>query len=200
MMKIFFFAALLAVTHAVAPIEQESVDEALTGKDLVDYVNSAQSDFITEHVDVSEEFMKSRGMNVKYAAAHSDEIRATEVNNVLPFIPPSFDSRTKWSNCTSIKNVDPAGLFQLLRSSPTAFALLPREPNNQSFPQPICLPAVDFPVVTDATEATQFRLSDGGTPEEWSLEETSVELDADHTHLLHAIPLAVPLRRLQCVP
>ncbi|UMM33859.1 hypothetical protein L5515_007180 [Caenorhabditis briggsae] len=104
MMKAFVFAALLAVTLAFVRIDHQSFVETLTGKALVDYVNSAQSLFITEHVDVSEEFMKSRVMNVKYASPPpSDEIRATEVNTVLATIPETFDARTKWPKCKSIK-------------------------------------------------------------------------------------------------
>ncbi|ULT92312.1 hypothetical protein L3Y34_009819 [Caenorhabditis briggsae] len=88
MMKAFVFAALLAVTLAFVPIDHQSFVETLTGKALVDYVNSVQSLFITEHVDVSEEFMKSRVMNV---------------NTVLATIPETFDARTKWPKCKSIK-------------------------------------------------------------------------------------------------
>ncbi|PIC25499.1 hypothetical protein B9Z55_018407 [Caenorhabditis nigoni] len=104
MMKAFVFAALLAVTLAFVPIDHQSFVKNLTGKALVDYVNSAQSLFITEHVDVSEEFMKSRVMNIKYASPPpSDKIRATEVNTVLAIIPETFDARIKWPKCKSIK-------------------------------------------------------------------------------------------------
>ncbi|CAO4378618.1 unnamed protein product [Caenorhabditis nigoni] len=101
MMKVCVLPVLLAVTHAFVPIDLKS--ETLTGKALVDYVNSVQSDFITEHVDASEEFMKSRVMNVKYASPPpSDDIRATKVNTVLAPNPETFDARTKWTKCKSI--------------------------------------------------------------------------------------------------
>ncbi|PIC23923.1 hypothetical protein B9Z55_017451 [Caenorhabditis nigoni] len=102
-MKIFVLAALCAATLAFVPIDHKSAVETLTGEALVEYVNSAQSLFTTEHVDVSEEFMKSRAMDIKYAAAHPDEIRATEVNTVLDSIPAYFDARTRWPNCRSIQ-------------------------------------------------------------------------------------------------
>ncbi|CAO4378647.1 unnamed protein product [Caenorhabditis nigoni] len=85
MMKVFVFAALLAVTLAFVPIDHQSFVKNLTGKALVDYVNSAQS----------------------------------------------------------------------------LFALLPREPDNQSFPQWVWWIAVGNTAITDVTEDTQFRLSDG---------------------------------------
>ncbi|CAL2044750.1 hypothetical protein CAEBREN_08101 [Caenorhabditis brenneri] len=103
MMKVFVLAALCAVTLAFVPIDHKSALDTLTGQALVDYVNSAQSLFKTEHVEVTEEEMKSRVMDLKYAAPHSDEIRATEVNIELDTIPASFDSRTHWSECKSIK-------------------------------------------------------------------------------------------------
>ncbi|PIC25502.1 hypothetical protein B9Z55_018408 [Caenorhabditis nigoni] len=104
-MKILVLPVLLAATHAFVPIDLKS--GTLTGKALVEYVNSVQSLFTVEHVDVTKEFMKSRVMDVKYASPPpSDEIRSTEVNTVLAKkIPDTFDARKKWKNCTSIKMI-----------------------------------------------------------------------------------------------
>ncbi|UMM32630.1 hypothetical protein L5515_006358 [Caenorhabditis briggsae] len=101
MMKILVLAVLLEATSAFVPINPET----LTGQALVNYVNSAQSMFTAEYSNVTEEFKKFRVMDVKYAAPHSPELRASQVNTVLPSIPTYFDARTRWPNCRSIKMI-----------------------------------------------------------------------------------------------
>ncbi|CAP39019.2 Protein CBG22431 [Caenorhabditis briggsae] len=96
MMKILVLAVLLEATSAFVPI---------TGQALVNYVNYAQSMFTAEYSNVTEEFKKFRVMDVKYAAPHSPELRASQVNTVLPSIPTYFDARTRWPNCRSIKMI-----------------------------------------------------------------------------------------------
>uniref|UniRef100_A0A8R1EF30 Pept_C1 domain-containing protein n=1 Tax=Caenorhabditis japonica TaxID=281687 RepID=A0A8R1EF30_CAEJA len=104
-MKFVVLAALCAATFAFVPIDHKSALETITGQALVDYVNSAQNMFTTQHTEVSDEEMKSRVMDGKYAAAHSDEIRATERAQVLDTIPATFDSRSAWPECKSIKQI-----------------------------------------------------------------------------------------------
>ncbi|CAI5451556.1 unnamed protein product [Caenorhabditis angaria] len=104
-MKFLILAALCASVSAFAILDENI--SSLSGQALVDYVNSVQTMFKAVHSDEdTEQVMRSRVMNVKYAAEHSPEIRATEKNvEVLASIPSSFDSRTKWSECSSIKAV-----------------------------------------------------------------------------------------------
>ncbi|KAL6732933.1 hypothetical protein Aduo_003636 [Ancylostoma duodenale] len=78
--------------------------QQLTGQDLVDYINIVQPFFEADLNEMSEEEQKARLMSKRFI--YAPEERAEEV--VLAEdekIPESFDARTKWPECKSIKMV-----------------------------------------------------------------------------------------------
>nr|AFM37365.1 cathepsin B2 [Dictyocaulus viviparus] len=82
----------------------------LTGDDLVDYVNKAQNLFTAKLSPRFSEYptaIKRRLMGSKYVAIPSkyrvNEVTHDDIDDSA--IPSSFDSRTQWPNCPSIKSI-----------------------------------------------------------------------------------------------
>lgn len=113
-MRFFVVAALVFVTASAVfvPPSKRVLREAekLTGLELVEYVNKAQSLFTTKLSSRFAQYpdaVKSRLMGSKHVVL-PDEFRVNEKTHDEiddATVPDSFDSRTQWPQCASIKSI-----------------------------------------------------------------------------------------------
>ncbi|EGT44629.1 hypothetical protein CAEBREN_31940 [Caenorhabditis brenneri] len=75
-----------------------------TGPALVDYINKAQSSWVAEHNEMTEEEMKFKVMDERFADPLQDGEPELDWGEIVPEpLPDTFDSREQWPECKSIK-------------------------------------------------------------------------------------------------
>ncbi|KAF1753098.1 hypothetical protein GCK72_019654 [Caenorhabditis remanei] len=107
--KFFIQLFLLSTTYAFVVQENyapPALTTHLTGKALVDHINTAQTSWLAEHNDISDSEMKFKVMDERFAdplpEEESGEILVS--GEIVPEpIPDTFDARENWPDCKSIK-------------------------------------------------------------------------------------------------
>ncbi|UMM37955.1 hypothetical protein L5515_009557 [Caenorhabditis briggsae] len=77
-----------------------------TGKALVAHINSMQTSRIAEHNDISEDEMKFKVMDQRFADPLEEEVQDEGLvrGEVVPEpLPDTFDARDQWPDCKSLK-------------------------------------------------------------------------------------------------
>lgn len=75
----------------------------LSGKALELHVNQVQNLFVAEHVEMTDDEMRFKVMDVEYAEPTGDGDELVRGEVVPEPLPDSFDSRENWPNCKSMK-------------------------------------------------------------------------------------------------
>uniref|UniRef100_A0A1I7UE38 Pept_C1 domain-containing protein n=1 Tax=Caenorhabditis tropicalis TaxID=1561998 RepID=A0A1I7UE38_9PELO len=75
----------------------------LTGKALVEHINSVQSSWTAEYNDISNEEMRFKGMDARFIKPQEDDPILDDIKTEL--LPASFDARDRWPACRSIRMI-----------------------------------------------------------------------------------------------
>uniref|UniRef100_A0A8R1IP54 Pept_C1 domain-containing protein n=1 Tax=Caenorhabditis japonica TaxID=281687 RepID=A0A8R1IP54_CAEJA len=95
---VWFLAFFLSQTTGFVVLKPE-----LSGKELVEYINSAQSLFVAELTELTDDEMRFKVMDEKFAEPRGDE-QYLDGGEIIPEpLPDTFDARDNWPECKSIK-------------------------------------------------------------------------------------------------
>uniref|UniRef100_A0A1I7UE37 Pept_C1 domain-containing protein n=1 Tax=Caenorhabditis tropicalis TaxID=1561998 RepID=A0A1I7UE37_9PELO len=103
-MKLFLIC-LFHASWAFVVLEKPAKIIQLTGRALVEHINSVQSSWTAEYNDISNEEMRFKGMDVRFIEPQEGDPILDNIEIHPELLPASFDARDQWPACKSIRMI-----------------------------------------------------------------------------------------------